>query len=386
MMALWLLFVLAGAEDCSHLCANQTTTCMISQIRAVCDAAVVLSTSTSIVVQDSLLYCVQLQNKGEPTCSIQLRSAIITIERSRLVSSQILLNAGVVSITATSVLDANGTGYITGSGTHINSNNGPSYGGRGGGTCGDLSKFLTYGDQYNPREFYGSGGTTVLTRGGGIIIVEAENLYFYGLITASGNVALGDSYLGTPNTTKEEANGGTGGSVYIKVTSYADCVGGRVLAAGGNALNNGRGGGGGRVALYGNLDLVVVAPGGVGTQNSCHEGGAGTVYFNNTQTLVVDNWGIMSRNPTPVNTQPNLNLHVRNGATVTPLFSHIALLANKIELLNARVEASQVAGSGLNFDSTMQLNATELAVLGKSTLGRSEIEAATKNRGSRKKA
>ena len=374
MMVLWLLLTLASAHDCSRLCANQTTTCIISQVNTVCDTAVRLTASTSISVQDSTIYCVNLQNKGEPTCSLQLRSSLITIERSRLVSSYILLNAQTVSITADSVLDANGTGYITGSGTHINSNDGPSYGGRGGGTCGEPSKFLTYGDQYNPREFYGSGGTNVLTRGGGIIIVEADQLYFHGLITASGNVALGDPYLGTSSKPKEEANGGTGGSVFLNITVFADCMDGRIVAAGGNALNNGYGGGGGRVALYGRLSPLVMAPGGVGTRPRCHEAGAGTIYFGSTQTLVVDNGGIVTRNPTPVSTQPSVTLHVRNGATVTPLFSHIPLIAGKIELLNARLEASQVAGSGLNFDSTLQLNATDLTLLGKSTLGRTDIE------------
>ena len=374
MMVLWFLLVLASGEDCSYLCANQTSICTIHRVETSCDSSVNITTSTSIIIESSQIYSVQLQNKGEPTIYIQLNSAIIRIEDSRLVSSRIILKGGTVSITARSVLDTNGHGYITGSGTYMNSNDGPSYGGRGGGTCGEQSRYLTYGDQFNPRDFYGSGGTTALTKGGGIIIVEADHFYLHGLITAAGNILLGDPILGTPPQPREEANGGTGGSVYINVSTSADCNGGRIVAAGGNALNNGFGGGGGRVAIFGPVDVSVTAQGGTGTRPRCHEAGAGTIFFHHSQTLLVDNLGIVTRNPTPVSTYANMTLLVRNGATITPLFSHIPLIAGKLELLNSRLEASQVAGSGLNFDSTLQINVSEMHMVGKSTLGRTDIE------------
>ena len=117
----------------------------------------------------------------------------------------------VIDICIDSILDANGTGQTKGLGWGISEassqeQNGGSFGGQGGG-CDQLPPDKTYGnynyeyDFTNKTSFLGSGGginqtidnttttkyvESIHTRGGGAIILQAQNFLILGLVSASG--------------------------------------------------------------------------------------------------------------------------------------------------------------------------------------------------------
>lgn len=358
-----LFLALVRAEDCSQLCKNVNNICQIVNQNKFCDSSLVISTGFRITVTNSTLYCVHVDNIGEPNCTISLSSESITISSSLLMASLISLTAKEVEISEDSVLNANGTGYHLGPG-NAGDTNGPSYGGRGGGTCGELTKYLTYGDQYNPRTFYGSGGHTKHSNGGGQVLITAGNFTFRGVITACGNLPLGNAVLGTPIAYGPTTAGGTGGTVYINVTTVADLEKGLILANGGNGGEEGYGGGGGRIAIYGPVDKVKAkARGGNGGHKRCPVGGAGTIFLAKDDLLIVDNNMQPGRNPTPVTTRPSLSLRIESSALVTPAFSHQSMNLKSLTISGSRLEVSQVAGSGDSFDSTLSLLVSDIVTL-----------------------
>ena len=370
-----LLLALTRAEDCSKLCTNVNNICQILNQVKVCDSSLVIAIGYRITVTNSTLYCVQVENIGEPNCTISLASESIIISGSTLMASLISISAKDLEISADSALNANGTGYHLGPG-NAGDANGPSYGGRGGGTCGELTKYLTYGDQYDPRTFYGSGGHTKYSNGGGQVIIAAENFTLRGNITACGNLPLNNIHLGTPAGLGATSAGGTGGTIYINVTIFADLDKGLILANGGNGGEEGYGGGGGRVAIYGPVDKVrVKARGGTGGHKRCPIGGAGTIFLAKDDLLIVDNSMQPGRNPTPVTTRPTLSLRIENSALVTPAFSHQSMNLKSLTISGSRLEVSQVAGSGDSFDSTLILLVSDIVTLAnQGTIGSTEGE------------
>jgi len=371
-----LLVLVRGAENCSNICTNVNNICQIVNQTKFCDSSLIISTGFRIIVTNSTVYCVHVDNIGEPNCTISLSSESITISSSVLMASLISLTGKEVEISADSVLNANGTGYHLGPG-NAGDTNSPSYGGRGGGTCGELTKYLTYGDQYDPRTFYGSGGHTKYSNGGGQVLINAGNFTFRGNITACGNLPLNNTNLGTPAAYGPTTAGGTGGTVYINVTGVADMEKGLILANGGNGGEEGYGGGGGRIAIYGAaMDKVKArASGGAGRKGRCPVGGAGTIYLGKEEVLIVDNNIQPGRNPTPVTTRPTLSLRIENSALVTPAFSHQSMNLKSLTISNSRLEVSQVAGSGDSFDSTLILLVSDIVTLAnQGTIGSTEGE------------
>ncbi|GAX59558.1 chromosome segregation ATPases [Candidatus Scalindua japonica] len=133
-----------------------------------------------------------------------------------------------------------------------------------------------------PNEL-GSGAGQFGTSGGGLARIVAGSISMDGGIYSYGSDS-GSSVL---------AGAGSGGGIYIEAETIMGS--GEIIADGGNSVN-GRGGGGGRVAVYYNDTSGfnmnnIRAYGGNGVSSS--DGGAGTVYLkSSTQVngdLVVDN-------------------------------------------------------------------------------------------------
>src|SRR5690606_14159655 len=153
---------------------------------------------------------------------------------------------------------------------------GGSHGGRGG----DYSSYQsekTYGNYQEPTTpgLGGrSGGSTLVTRGGGALKIVADELILNGSILANGSSDSGDG-------------GGAGGSIWILVnTLRSESETASIRANGANGRGYGSGGGGGRVAVYykqkiGLPDTSIMASGGSrGTSSSSTKYGApGSVYL-----------------------------------------------------------------------------------------------------------
>src|SRR5690606_31062336 len=153
---------------------------------------------------------------------------------------------------------------------------GGSHGGRGG----DYSSYQsekTYGNYQEPTTpgLGGrSGGSTLVTRGGGALKIVADELILNGSILANGSSDSGDG-------------GGAGGSIWILVnTLRSESETASIRANGANGSVYGGGVGGGRVAVYykqkiGLPDTSIMASGGSrGTSSSSTKYGApGSVYL-----------------------------------------------------------------------------------------------------------
>jgi hypothetical protein len=168
--------------------------------------------------------------------------------------------AGTVSVDAASRIDVSGEGRLMGG-----KDGGGSYGGLGGLTGGTTNP--VYGDYADPDQpgsgAYDSGSNTRVA-GGGLVRLTAATLQLNGALRADGG-----------STTAFGSAGGSGGGVYVAVTTLTGA--GSISAAGGPGSD--AGGGGGRVAVYaqdlsGFNAAAITAPGGGGTS----PGGAGTVH------------------------------------------------------------------------------------------------------------
>ena len=370
-----LLAVRVWAEDCSNLCTSANNICSITNQVKFCNNSLTIDTGFRINISNSSIFCVQIENIGEPNCTISLSSESINITSSMIMASLINITAKNLRISSDSALNANGTGHHLGPG-NAGDSNGPSYGGRGGGTCGELTRYLTYGDQYDPRTFYGSGGHTKYSNGGGQIIITASNFTLLGVITACGNLPFNNAFLRIPANSPTPVAGGTGGTVYINVTTYADISKGVISANGGDGGPEGYGGGGGRIAIYGPVDRVnAKARGGSGGHKRCPVGGAGTIFLAKEDLLLVDNSMQPSRNPTPVTTRSSLSLRIENSALVTPTFSHQSMNLKVLSVSGSRLEVSQVAGSGDSFDNSLVMFVNETVTLSnQGTIGSTDGE------------
>ncbi len=173
-----------------------------------------------------------------------------------------------VIVDATSAIYVSGLGYLPGRTTGNSTaggatgGQGGSHGGRGGGPGPSV-----YGDYRDPDD-WGAGGDT--GAGGGLVRVAAGTLQLDGVIAADGTPTDFGSFRGA----------GAGGGVWVSADTIRG--GGSIEADGGQAILSvdGRGGGGGRVAVYYranagfNLAKVTAAGG-----NANRPGGAGSVFI-----------------------------------------------------------------------------------------------------------
>ncbi|MFC1774847.1 LamG-like jellyroll fold domain-containing protein [Nanoarchaeota archaeon] len=143
--------------------------------------------------------------------------------------SQLRINALVVNVISSGLVSGIGRGYDNDSGPGAGGQyEGGGYGGRGGRSGGAY-----YGSAFIPDDM-GSGGDT--GEGGGLFVVNAENITNYGTIDVSGIDAGGAT--------------GAGGGIFINVTNIFG--NGNYSAKGGlmyGEVSQG-GGGGGRIAIH----------------------------------------------------------------------------------------------------------------------------------------
>lgn len=180
-----------------------------------------------------------------------------------------------------------GTGYgpntstgvctVSTSGYGQSGRGGAAHGGTGGNGGGESNtQTTTYGSVTAPI-LLGSGGAGVGSvggYGGGRVYINAS-----GTLTVNGKIYANGGQAGTGDINGN--GGGSGGSIYILAGTLAGS--GSIQAKGGNALQYGGTGGGGRIALYytNNTDFSlasqVVFSGGTGT-NFGGTGGPGSFY------------------------------------------------------------------------------------------------------------
>ena len=169
---------------------------------------------------------------------------------------------GTLSVGFLSRLDMTGKGLAAGQSidaitgqvinTHVDySRDGGSHGGAGGGSSPD-----TYGDAENPTTLGGGGVSSAWAgnlqnggRGGGAMVISADTLLLEGQMLADG--APGNAGCDSCG------GGGAGGSLNITMNTFSGD--GFMSASGGDGLlrsgviddsRSGRGGGGGRIAIY----------------------------------------------------------------------------------------------------------------------------------------
>jgi large repetitive protein len=200
-------------------------------------------------------------------------------------------------IDATGSIDATGRGYLGGKAYYeqgrtlgnvygANYGTGGSYGGLATGYEGRSSNAI-YGSLTNPMDLGSGGGAWDNTdggNGGGLILIQANDIQLDGAIKANGAESGGSV-----------AGDGSGGTVNITV---GNLFGTGAIQTDGGGSGNGSGAGGGRIAIRysGSMSLPeqnISAIGGTGYYAS--PGGNGTVYLNRQgQTygdLIVDGFG-----------------------------------------------------------------------------------------------
>lgn len=179
---------------------------------------------------------------------------------------------------------------------HIYEVAGGSHGGKGGGPTYVAPYGLIYGSEAAPVQLGSGGGagngSTAMDggAGGGVVIINAEELELNGVITADGNTG--------PTTTS--GGGGSGGSVLLEVGTFS---GAGSLTANGGTSGNGRvrvgwwWSSGGSVRCE-ELHGIDQCEGGsrYGTNTSTYAGSAGTIYQKDNAVtygdLVFDNAGV----------------------------------------------------------------------------------------------
>ena len=208
---------------------------------------------------------------------------------SSLIKRMLITVTGALTIDATSSINLDGRGMVSGytsngSGGTVffgGDRSGGSHGGYGGGQDNGAGAPPTPFDSLTQPTEPGSGsGSNSGNSGGGAVKIIAGSFSHSGVITANG---LAGSYAGA-----------AGGSVWVAVTGSVSGAG-TIRTNGANSIwtgNQNGGGGGGRIAFYydssqpGNssLSLVFQSFGGIqGTVNVLPErGGAGTIYIERT--------------------------------------------------------------------------------------------------------
>ncbi len=278
---------------------------------------------------DSLLNLtgtLEVTSNGEFISTKQVVATAINVNNNGLIthipttataSLKVDLNAGTLTIDATSKIDVTARGFLGGrqSGNPFagpgmtfgfqagsTGRSGGSYGGLGGAAGGSANP--VYGDFRDPNEpgsGGGSGSTSLAGNGGGLIRVVAGTLHNDGLIKADGGNGTGTS----------NAAAGSGGGIRIDVQTLEGI--GQITSNGGNGVggsaDGSAGGGGGKIAIYyqdvTGFDLSKVTTFGGAGGTSIPNGGAGTVYLQgptreNGELLVDNNNLVVASLSTPI--------------------------------------------------------------------------------------
>jgi len=229
-----------------------------------------------------------------------------------------------ITIDAGGIFSLDGMGSTaqagTGAGSTFNSQSGGAgHGGYGGNDSPGGGKVY---DSIQIPAIAGSGGAPFGTGGAGGGYV---NLNVTGTLLVNGRLSANGSDGGY------NSGGGSGGSLYLNFVNIL--AGNGIIAANGGAGNGAAGGGGGgRIALVcnsNNFTGTLSAYGGGGNS----PGGAGTIYtrVKTTNTLIVNNGGIIGTN-TPLDVAYGVptslfDLNISGGAKVVPT-SPLPLLAD----------------------------------------------------------
>jgi hypothetical protein len=290
---------------------------------------------------------------------------------STIVASNISITANNTSIDASSILSANGTGFYDASSQLIN-------GGYAGDSCAITTKKSRSTNMWTPKSF-GLGGNCSCNKGGGLVQIVTANFSFSGQISAAGNIAAELKGISDCNE-GSCSNGGSGGSVFLNYTTLTTLgASSLITVAGGPYAINSGGGGGGRVALYGGTSYTgrVILSGGTSSPNSlskCPNGGSGTLYIDSMKSLIVNNEGIVTQNPTIISSDSAVELRVLNKALVIPDVANGTLSFSSV-MLN---EGQMVPNSKImDVDYNLVINAGSLKLLESSLIGSSDLQKLT---------
>lgn len=393
MIYLLLLLLGASAEECEPLCICVNDSCTISGFKKSLTCNLTQKCG-KITINDSELKFFNSTAATESEMSTEdyfiyqfhLDAASITIQNSLIHASLIDFKASDEIKIIKSSISADGAGWYKGSG--YCKTVGASYGGKGGGNCIKTCTLsdMIYGDSLKPYSF-GSGSADINKRGGGIIKLETDNITMdSSTISSSGNfdgtynryysleqferVPMHETlYLFREMESKMHYNfypglgddtelaGGSGGSVWIQSKRIkSDAT--QLYAIGGDSTQEA--GGGGRIAIYGQIDgkLDYSARGGNsnGSSVSCtYTAAAGTIFIGETNTLNVNNNGLFTLNQTPLKVDEDINLSVSNNGIVSPYSNAEGLHAKSISVMNAYILLNIEEGFGESLD----LNAKE---------------------------
>lgn len=156
--------------------------------------------------------------------------------------------AGTISVDNLGYAQTNGPG----AGTNISLiGSGGGYGGAGGNSANGAPGGGTYGSASQPTDFGSGGGKGANTGTGGSEGGGALRLSVGGTLNLNGTLSADGDY-----GWQDDSGGGSGGSLWITVTTLTGF--GTLSAAGGYGdLWNGGGGGGGRIAIYAATNLFL---------------------------------------------------------------------------------------------------------------------------------
>ena len=221
------------------------------------------------------------------------------------IEPRVAILAQTITVGGGGKIDVSGKGYAAKVGWGLVPHAVTGYGGSHGGLGADgkAPPNDVYGNLYTPVTAGAGGGGA---RGGGVVRLEAK-----GAIAINGEL-LANGYGST-------AGGGAGGSILVETPAEIDGTG-TIRANGGSGGNNWSGGGGGRIALLGYSSLLgKLAPSAYLTEDfhievqggngyGTLDGAAGTIFLKGKAavwgTLVVDNKGLVGKNPTALVTLP----------------------------------------------------------------------------------
>jgi len=244
---------------------------------------------------------------------------------------------------------ADGKGYPAGEGPGAGKvGDGFISGGSYGGIGGANTATSTYGVPEHPIEL-GSGGAMVTAGGGAVIFNVSNTLTLAGFILVNGE-SSGSWW-----------SGGSGGSVYITTKTFSGS--GSVFANGGDGCTYyggvGAGGGGGRIAIYydvNNFTGSLQTYGGRGRGN----GGPGTIYLKSSAQengdLIIDNNGLGGATQLPEKNYTFNQLEILNSSY---FYLPESLTANEIKVSNS---------STLEAKTTTTINVVNQLIIDSSSL------------------
>lgn len=243
--------------------------------------------NSPLIINENKLFSADGSNGGVINCSeidLTIESGItVTLESDVDNALHVTLIAKSLETESGSIITSNYSGYLNNLGPGGgNDRYGGSYGGYG---HGQTNANKIYGSVYEPNDL-GSGGSDVRPEyggiggfGGGSIQIVVTNTFLHnGTVTVQGQDGK--------NLANSGGSGGSAGSIWIDTDVLNGT--GTFLANGGNGVHgllaSGRGGGGGRIAVYynsGNFPVTstdtIQAYGGI-NDGATAKAGAGTVY------------------------------------------------------------------------------------------------------------